>query len=312
MRRISALATIASGIALAAAPASAQTTLPVVRIGASPIDSTSEAPYGAEQGIFADNGITPKITMISGGSTIMAAMLAGDLDVGLANPLSIASAVAHSVPVQMIAPGALYSKKDAVPNLIVSKASGISSPKDLTGGTIAVITLGDFTQMSLFVWLESNGVARNSVRYLEIPNSEMGAALERGTVQAAIITEPARDKAMRSANLREFGDTYIAIAPEFATVVWFASKDWLGKNPDTATKLVNGIFATARWANGHVRETGEMLANIAKIDPEVVAHMRRSYYATSNDRRFVETTLTLAARYNMIPRIVTFAEYSAF
>src|ERR1700722_1972667 len=182
MRRISALTSIASGIALAAAPASAQTAWPVVRIGASPIDSTSEAPYGAQQGIFADNGVTPAITMISGGSTIMAAMLAGDLDVGLANPLSIASAVARYVPVQMIAPGALYSKKDAVPNLIVSKASGIASPKDLTGGTIAVITLGDFTQLSLFVWLESNGVARNSVRYLEIPNSEMGAALERGTV----------------------------------------------------------------------------------------------------------------------------------
>ena len=123
MRRISALTSIASGIALAAAPASAQTALPVVRIGASPIDSTSEAPYGAEQGIFADNGITPKITLVSGGSTIMAAMLAGDLDVGLANPLSIASAVAHSVPVQMIAPASLYSTRDNTQGLAVAKST---------------------------------------------------------------------------------------------------------------------------------------------------------------------------------------------
>jgi NitT/TauT family transport system substrate-binding protein len=312
IRRAAAIVAVAGSILAATRLAAAQTSAPAVRIGALPIDSSGEAFYGSETGIFLSNGITPQVTFLSSGAGIVAAALAGDLDVGLANPLQVASAVARGIPLQMIAPAALYSKRDLNPNLLVAKTSPIKAAKDLIGATIAVGTLGDFTQLSLFVWLERNGVSRTSVRYVEVPNSAMAAALARGTVQAAIITEPARTDAMRAGQIRDFADTYIAVAPEFATVVWFTTKNWLEKNPDIAKKLVSGIYATGRWANAHTQESGGMLAKVAKMDPTAVAGMRRSYSATSNERKYVEETLELAAHYGMLPRPVTFEEYSAF
>ena len=194
---------------------------------------------------------------------------------------------------------------------MIAKTSPIKTPKDLTGSTIAVSTLGDFNQLSLLKWLDTNGVPSSGVHFVELKFGEMGPALARGTVQAAIITEPAKTDAILAGQVRDFADTYIAVAPEFATIVWFTTKAWLQKNPDTAKKLVSGIYATARWANTHTRESGDILARVSKMDPTVVAGMRRLYFATTNDKKYIEDTLALGSRYGMLPRPVTFAEYSA-
>ncbi len=310
--RAAALASLAGALLAGGRPAFAQTSLPVVRMGALAIDAAGEAYYGTDSGIFAANGITPQVTTLTSGSAIVAGVLSGDLDVGFSNPLQVAAAIARGVPLQMLAPAALYSKSDASANIFVAKDSPLKSPKDLAGATFGVGALGDFNQLSLLAWLDANGVPRDGVRFVELTFGQLGAALQRGTVQAASIPEPFKSDAIRAGQVRAFGDTYLAIQPEITPIVWFTTKAWLQKNPDTAKKLVNGIYATARWANAHVQESGDMLAKAAKMDPAVVAGMKRMYFATSNSKKYVERTLDLANRYGMVQRPVTFEEFSAF
>ena len=310
--RSAALTLIAGGAVAAARPVAAQTSVPAVRIGALAIDAAGEAYYGSDTGIFLANGIAPQVTTLTAGSAIVSAVLAGDLDVGFSNPLQIAAAIARGIPVQMVAPAALYSKADASANIFVAKDAPFTSPKELAGATFGVGALGDFNQLSLLAWLDANGVSRESVRFVELTFGQLGAALQRGTVQAASIPEPFKSDAIRAGQVRAFGDSYLAVAPEIAPIVWFATKPWLQKNPDTARKLVNGIYATARWANAHTRESGDILAKVAKLDPAVVAGMKRLAFATANDPKYVARILELAARFGMLGRPVTFAEFSAF
>jgi len=312
MPRSAAIAVVAGGVLAAVRPAAAQAVVPMVRIGAQAIEPTAEAYYGADAGIFLSNGINPQVSTLGNGATIIQAVLAGDLDAGETNPLQLAVAIARGLPLQMIAPGCIYTKKVANPNFVVAKSSPIKSPKDLVGATLGVGSLGDFNQISLFAWLDANKVPRSSVKFVEMPFSEIGTALQRGTIQAGFITEPAKTDAMRAGLIRDFADTYPAIAPELATVVWFATKSWLQKNPDTAKKLVNGIFATGKWANTHPRESADILVKVTKADPAVVGAIQRRLFATSSDRKYVEGTLTLAARYGMLQRPVTFEEFNAF
>ena len=84
------------------------------------------------------------------------------------------------------------------------------------------------------------------------------------------------------------------------------------KNPDTAKRVVSGLYATAKWANVNTRESGAILAKYSDTDPAVVATMTRLYYATQNERRYVEPILQLASRYHMTSRPVSFEEFSAF
>jgi NitT/TauT family transport system substrate-binding protein len=311
MARSTALTLAASTLLFVALPAGAQTGPTTVRMGAMAIDAFGEAYFGNDAGIFQSNGIKPEITTLGNGASIMSAVVGGDLDVGMANTVNVAGAIARGIPLLMIAPASLYSKRDSAPNLMVAKDSPIKTAKDFAGGTIAISALGDFNQLALLAYLDTNGVPRNSVKFVELKFGEMGAALQRGTVQGAIITEPAKTDAKNAGLVRDFADTYSAVAPEFATIVWFTTKAWLQKNPDTAKKLVTAIYTTAKWANAHTAESAPMLAKVAKMDPATVAGMRRLYYATANDKKYIEGTLSLASRYGMLPRPVTVEEYSA-
>lgn len=310
MRRSGALTLLAGGLAGAARPAFAQTGLPVVRIGTLAIDAGGQAYYGTDTGIFAANGITPQVVTLTAGAAIVAAILGGDLEVGASNPLQVAVAIARGIPLVMIAPGCLYSKRDASPNLFVAKNSPITKPKDLTGATLGVGTLGDFNQLSLFAWLDANHVPRESVKYVELKFSEMAAALQRGTVQAGLMAAPAKTEALAAGLVREFADTYLSIMPEFSPLVWVASRSWVQKNPEVAKSVVDGLYATARWANVNTRRSGEILAKYSQADPAVIATMQRLYFATQNKREYVEPILQLAARYHMLQRPVTFEEFS--
>lgn len=311
MSRSAAMTLIAGGVLAAAQPARAQSTATTVRMGTIPIEPSAEAYYGADEGIFAANGIAPVVSTFTNGATIVQAVVGGDLDVGETNPFQLAVAIARGIPLQMIAPACLYDKSVANPNVVVAKNSPIRSPQDLAGATIGVGSLGDFNQLSLWAWLDANHVPRASIKYVELPFPEIGPALARGTIQAGFIVEPAKTEAMRAGLIRDFADTYIALAPVIATTVWFASKNWLQKNPGPAKDLVKAIYATGRWANTHGPEAAAIIAKVTKIDPAIVAAQQRRLFATANDRRYVEVILTLAARYGMLARPVTYDEFFA-
>lgn len=139
----------------------------------------------------------------------------------------------------------------------------------------------------------------------------MGADLQRGTVQAAKIAEPALSAAIRSGGARPFADVYGVIAPEFANIIRFATQSWLQKNPATAKELVGAIYATARWANANPSDSAAILAYAANIDVAVVRGMPRAFYATSGDPTYGDAPLQFAARYGLLARLVTAAELIA-
>jgi NitT/TauT family transport system substrate-binding protein len=156
-------------------------------------------------------------------------------------------------------------------------------------------------------------VPHDKVKFIELKFSEMGQALQRGIIQAAIITEPQKSDAVRAGLIRDFGDTYIAIAPEIASIIWFSTRDWVQKNNDLAKRLVKAIFVTGDWANNHTEQAGAIFAKVAKMDPALVtAILRRRVYATKSDKRYIEPVLALSAKYGMLPRPMSFEEFSAF
>jgi NitT/TauT family transport system substrate-binding protein len=311
IRRSAALALVAAGVLAATRAARAQAVPTTVRIGTMSLDPFGETYFGVDQGIYRNNGIDAQLSTLPNGSTIVQSVLGGDLDVGLANIVTVAAAVAKGIPLLMIAPAALYSAKHSYSRLCVAKNSPFKTAKDLDGGTIAVSSLNDFNQLGVAAWLEHNGVPPARVHFIELKFPEMGPALQRGTVQAATIAEPALSSAIHLNEARAFADVYEVIAPEFANIVWFTSKSWLQKNPDTAKRLVSGIYATARWSNDHQPQSADILAKVSKMDPTVVAAMTRAYFATSSNPKYVQAPLDFALRYGLISRPVTTAEFIA-
>ena len=177
-------------------------------MGGQIIEPSAEPYYGDQAGIFVANGIAPQVTTLGNGAAMLQAVTGGDLDAGLANPLQLAVAMTRNIPVQAIAVACIYTKAVADPNFVVAKNSPIKVPKDLIGATLGIGALGDFSQISLWAWLEANGVPRTSVKFVELPVPEIGAALQRNQIQGGFLVEPYKSEALKAGLIRDFADTF--------------------------------------------------------------------------------------------------------
>ncbi len=161
-------------------------------------------------------------------------------------------------------------------------------------------------------WLDANKIPRTGVKFAELKFGEMGPALQRGTVGAALIPEPAKTDAINAGQVRNLADTFVAVSPEFATIVWFTTKDWLEKNPPTRPKkLLAGIYATRPLDEHAHSRVGDILAKVSKMDPAVVAGMGRMYFATTNDKKITSSRRSPWQRATACSRApVTIQEFS--
>jgi NitT/TauT family transport system substrate-binding protein len=312
MRNISrsaAIATAGAGLFLGSRPVFAQSALPTVRMGTMPNDVEGEPFYGADSGTWQANGINPDITYFTTGANIITALLAGSIDVGIANPLSVAVAIARDIPLQALAPGVLISKQHTYPNFVVARDSPIKTAKDLAGATIGVSEIGSFNYYSVLAWLDGYGVAPKSVKFVELTFPEVAIALYRGRIQAAFLQEPFTSQFLAAGQIRLFGSTYLAIAPELSVAIWCATRAWVKNNPDAVKKLINGIYATAKYCNTHHTETGATLIKVAKLDPTTFGSVKRADYATRPDKNYIDPILQIAGKYGALARPVSYEEF---
>jgi len=296
----------ASTFAVAALPHAlrAQPTLPI-RVGATPNDTYAEAYYALDGGFFAKAGLDATLTTLVNGAGVSAAVASGALDVGVSGPVQTAQAFARGIPFTIIAAGALSTAKSSAALLCVPKASPIQSAKDLAGMAIAVNALRTTGDLSLHIWLAKNGVDAANVHVVEVPMSEMGAAVETGRIGAAVISEPALSIALRANNLRVLSDVSSAMAPQYLVSGWFATKSFVQTNAETARRFVSAIYATARWANAHPNDSAVILAKVTKMDVAQIRAGMRAPYADAFHVADVQPQLDLAAKFGYLARPVT-------
>jgi NitT/TauT family transport system substrate-binding protein len=178
------------------------------------------------------------------------------------------------------------------------------------GKTIAVEALGDLTQIAPSVWLEQNGVDYHKVHFTEIHFPEMGAALNRGIADAAMLGEPYLS-AIVPETARVMAMPMTAIAPDFLVSAWFTTRDFLAKNRDMVKRFASVITDTARWANANHDQSGEILAKYTHMDPMVISKMIRSTYATSLAPQYILPLLTQLYNFHVIDKPLTVADVVA-
>lgn len=300
---------LALALAWSPAAAGAQTPAPpVLRVGVTANDTYSEAFYAQDEGFFARAGVTVELTILNNGAAVSAAVASHALDVGISGPLQIAQAVTRGIPFVLVAAGALDTVKVPASEIVVAANSPLRDAKDLTGKVVAVNALRTSSEELFDAWLLANGGDPAKLRTVEMPFSEMGSALARGTVDAAVISEPSRSAALRTGAVREFANPTSAIAPQYLLSGWFATTDVVARNPDAIRRFANAIYDAARWANAHHDESAAVLAKWAKLDLATVRGMVRSPFADALRPAEVQPQLDAALKFGLLPRPVAASE----
>ena len=278
--------------------------LPTVKVAGLAIDLYAQGYYAQDQGMFKKAGISVDLQTFTNGGTATQAVTAGACDVGVANAVSVANATLRGLALSIIAGGGLYSSNAAATALCVAAGSPLRTAKDLEGKTIALAALGDQAQAGIEAWLEKGGADAAKVKFVEVFFAEMGAALQQGRVDAAMIPEPALTIATNPGPARIFAKPFDAIAPLFLIGVWFAPTDWIKKNPDLAKRFAGAIYESARWANAHHDESAAIVASVSKIDPVTVRRMTRAVYAETLTPQMLQPAFDAAYKYKLMTKAI--------
>lgn len=272
-----------------------------LQVGAMPIATSAEVYYAQDEGFFKDAGLDVKLTVLNNGAAILAAAVAGSVDIGFGSPAPLIAARQRGIPVRFIAPAVLYhgGPNPQVPTvLVVAKDSPIRTAADLSGKTVAVGGLNDLGYYSAEAWIEKNGGTPSAIQFVEMPYSAMGAALQAGRISAGVSIEPFLSALTGTRRLAVVND---AVSSRYMLAGWFALDPWIGRNAEALKRFTAVLQRSARWANTHPRESAAILAKYTGTTPEAAAMSRVTYETdTTVSPQVVQPVIDLLQKYGKL------------
>jgi NitT/TauT family transport system substrate-binding protein len=298
--RVLAMASGAAVMGALAAPGFAQTGQ-ALRVGVLAAESAAEVNYAKDLGYFAKAGLDVTVTTMSNTPSIVAAVVAGALDIGYTTIDSVASIHSHNIPLVVIAPATDYIDPATLKTagVLVKPDSPIRTAKDLKGKTIASPALHSLGTTGASAWIDANGGDSSTVSYVEIPFPAQPAALAQGRVDAIFEVEPFFGAAAK--DNRVLFNGYSAISKHFLLNLYVTTPSWAKANPDLVSRFASVIHQTAVWANRNHEQSGAMLAKYTSIPAEAIAGMVRSHYAEELTAALMQPGIDASAKYNGFP-----------
>jgi NitT/TauT family transport system substrate-binding protein len=245
------------------AGARAEDTLRVGYLKIPPLISFLNAERG---GHFEKEGLKTELVTLNSGPAILSGVVSGSIDIGMTATTPIAIARGQGQPIKVIGSTDFELASEPRNWIVATEASGIKSPADLKGKTIAVV--GPYTAADLTVrdFLMANGLTRDDVNYVAMPFPQMQAAMESGNVDAAMVGDPFYTAIMHSTKMKavEIASGMVADLDkikQFPLGAWFASDAWISQHTDTAAAFLRAIMASNR----------ELAGDRSKVDAILVA-----------------------------------------
>lgn len=279
---------------------------PVIRLGMVPVESEAGAYYAQDMGYFRKAGIMVNIEHLANGPAITAAMSAGQLDIGAANPLSLANAFLRGIPIKVIAAGSLYSTRSPQSLLVVAPASPIRTAAELNGKTLCGAAVGGMDQLAMSTWMDLTGGSSATVKFIEVPSSVIPDALDQGRVDACVVAEPGLTPAIAAKRVRVLAPVYSAAYGErFTLAVFFGSNEWLANNPGVAKKFIGALVEGSVWGSKHPEQAAVILEKYSKV------HLTRVQMIAPRtvEPFMIQPILDAGAKYKVLPRVMDAKEF---
>jgi len=243
-----------------------------VRIGLSSFTPINAAVWIAEdKGLFKKYGIDAEVILIGGASAGgVSSLIAGDVQFLAGAGGAVVSAGLNGADVVMIA---------SIVNRGVQRVmarSDIKKPEDLRGRRVGVTRLGAASHLVLLMMLRAWGMTAADVQTMQIGSSPaMMAALEKGGIDAAVLTEPtfffAEDQGYRViADLADMDIYYLHSMID-------TTRGYIRTHRDVALRFLRGYIDGIAFFKNNRKESIDVLAKKLRTAPSQTKYLERSH-----------------------------------
>jgi NitT/TauT family transport system substrate-binding protein len=234
-----------------------------------------------KQKFFEAEGLHVQIKPVAQSIQALPALKNGQVDViAGANYTTFLQAYAQgALKLRIVADGA--SEASRFMALLVMPNSPIKQPKDLEGKTVAVNILNNIQSLTLNEVLKANNVDPTKVKYRAVPFPQMGAALQKGQVDAVHTGEPFGTDFQRKLGARLVVDGGGAPVTELPVSGYVSTQDFVQKYPRTAAAFQRAIQKAQQLATSDRKKVEEVLPSYAHVDAQTAAVLSLPNYPTS-------------------------------
>ena len=220
---------------------------------------------------FKNNGmdITVNYAEITSGADQTQALASGDVDILYAvGGTSVISAAANGADIKILN---MYSRSPEAFTLY-SKDANIKSAEDLRGKTIAG-PVGTNLHQLLVAYLEKAGMTIEDVNYVNMSIPDAKAALDGGSVDAALVAGPTAYKAKQEGynlvtNGKGLTDALIAVA---------VSEKFYNEHKDVIDAFMDAQAKVIKFINENHDATMDIVAKELDLDKSAVEEMFKQY-----------------------------------
>lgn len=273
-----------------------------ILVGASSDDVVRPLLYAVDAGLFKKAGVDVELVKLSNGAAVAAAVAGGSIQLGKGSALTPVQAYAKGLPFVVTASLANYSADSPNVAMLVQNSSPIHAAKDLVGKTIGMVGLNDSNTLGVYAWLEKNGVALDSVKFIELGNSAGAAALEAGRVDANMFLDPALSAALATSNFRVLSYPNDALGRRFSVGTMFGLAAWVNTHKDALARFNRALSAAEAYVAAHENETKPLAAKFADLELSQLANIKPPTRTTGIATQDLQIVIDAAAKYKFIPK----------
>jgi ABC-type nitrate/sulfonate/bicarbonate transport system substrate-binding protein len=238
--------------------------------------------FALEMGYFKAEGVNVVEAegVAGGGTAVIQAIANGSADIGSAAIPAYVNAVKTKTPIKVIYGGpAIAHEENPGYNLLVKKGSGIKTPEDLKGKTIALSARGAMMEYFLLIYLNKAGLSADDVDIIVVPAAQHEQVIESGQAVAAVDGSPIADKMIEDGVAESLTTMYDAIDPELSSMGWgyIINTDVLKAHPIAAKKLVSALIKSDEYVQAHPDEARKVVAKIFEkrgANPELAKYWK--------------------------------------
>ncbi|MFI3244171.1 MAG: ABC transporter substrate-binding protein, partial [Akkermansia sp.] len=145
--------------------------------------------------------------------------------------------------------------------LLVAPQSGINTPTDFKGKTIATPQLGNTQDVTCRAWLKAQGHSstlegKGDVRISPSPSSMQAQLMSDGYIHASWTVEPWVSIIQSKTGARVFLDE-----PDAVTTILVGRKAWLKQHPDLAKRMLQAHRELTEWIIANPEEAQRMMTD---------------------------------------------------
>ncbi|MFE7223475.1 ABC transporter substrate-binding protein [Nocardioides sp. NPDC057577] len=244
-----------------------------------------------DKGYFTEEGLEVKLRPFKSAGEMVPYLAAGHLAVGAGAPSAgFYNGIARDIDIKIVADkGQLVTNHDYMPLLVRKElvdSGKVKSIRDLEGLSVAEPAPGTATSSTLAALLETEGLAYNDVSHMFLGFPDHVAALQNGSIDASLTTEPAATKALSSGAAVKLADSTTVYNNQQLAVLLY-SGDFPKEQGKAAQCFMNAYAHAARdysaaveggrWAGAGADEIASIIGANIKTDPEAVKKTVPSY-----------------------------------